>query len=194
MSGKVDYEQWQFLGLQGISDIVARLGKDDNAAVLASALPSLPDVPLDRFMQCLENVRYSGKLSVAIAKRIEDELNADPAQPALMASLLRALSGNEAVSERQRLIGRVLNSEFKKEVEALAAISGRAWNDLKEGDLMQLFLEAAALQEQEVFNIILVDLMTIPDMRAKVLLGLRHTERSTELSKRIGSFMGGVIS
>ena len=194
LSGKVDYEQWQFLGLQGISDIVARLGKDDNAAVLASALPSLPDVPLDRFMQCLENVRYSGKLSVALAKRIDEELRADSIQVALMASMMRALSGNEAASERVRLIKEVLSSDLRQEVEILAALSGRAWDDLKETDLMQLFLEGSALQEQEVFNILLVDLMTIPDMRAKVLVGLRNPERSVDLIKRIGNFMGGVIS
>ena len=194
LAGNVGFEQWQFLGLQGISDVVARLDKDDNAAELANALPSLPDVPLDRFMQCLENVRYSGKLSAAIAKRIEQELTSNSTQPTLMASLLRALSGNEAASERGRLIAAVLNSDLRKEVEVLAAISGRAWGDLKENYLMQRFLEGAALQEQEVFNVLLVDLMTIPDMRAKVLVGLRNPERSAELSKRIGSFMGGVIS
>ena len=100
----------------------------------------------------------------------------------------------EAASERARLIKEVLSSDLRKEVEVLAAISGRAWGDLKETDLMQLFLEGAALQEQEVFNILLVDLMTIPDMRAKVLVGLRNPERSVDLIKRIGNFMGGVIS
>ena len=194
LTGKIGFEQWQFLGLQGISDVVARLDKDDNAATLASALPNLPDVPLDRFMQCLENVRYSGKLSVALAKRIDEEMKVEEKQPTLMASLVRALSGNEASSERKRQIREILSSDSRKEVEVLAAISGRAWGDLKEAELMQLFLEGAALQEQEVFNILLVDLMTIPDMRPKVLVGLRNPNRSVDLIKRIGSFMGGVIS
>ena len=193
LSGKIGFEQWQFLGLQGISDVIARLDKDDNAALLASALPHLPDVPLDRFMQCLENVRYSGKLSAAIATRIDSEVKAELIQPSLMASLFRALSGSEAKGERVRLLTEVLISESRKEVEVLAAVSGRAWNDLKEDELMQHFLEASALQEQEVFNILLVDLMTIPDMRAKVLVSLRDPQRSVELSRRIGSFMGGVI-
>ena len=194
LSGKTGYDQWQFLGLQGISDVVARLSKDDNAATLASALAKLPDVPLDRFMQCLENVRYSGALSAAVTQRLTSEMKADPVQSPLMASLLRALSGSEAKSERLRLISEVLSSNLRQEIEVLAAVSGRGWSDLKEAPLMQQFLEAAALQDQEVFNILLVDLMTIPDMRAKVLVGLRSPDRSTALSKRIGAFMGGVIS
>ena len=194
LSGKLGFEQWQFLGLQGISDVVARLDEEDNAATIASALPNLPDVPLDRFMQCLENVRYSGKLSVALAKRIANEMSVEPKQAPLMASLLRALSGSEAKSERLRVVNEVLATDWRQEIEVLAAISGRAWTDLKDDATMQQFLEAAALQEQDVFNILLVDLMTIPDMRAKVLVGLRSPERSPALSKRIGSFMGGVIS
>lgn len=194
LAGKAGLEQWQFLGLQGIADVIARLNEEDNAAALASALPSLPDVPLDRFMQCLENVKYSGKLSAALAKRITDEMAVETKQAPLMASLLRALSGSEAKGERLRLVNKILGSDWKQEVEVLAAISGRAWGDLKDDATMQLFLEAAALQEQDVFNILLVDLMTIPDMRAKVLVGLRSPERSADLSKRIGSFMGGVIS
>ena len=193
LSGKTGFEQWQSLGLQGIADVIARLDQDDNAATLASALPGLPDVPLDRFMQCLENVRYSGKLSASVAKRITQEMTAESKQPALMASLLRALSGSEAKSERQRLLTEVLGSDWREQVEVLAAISGRAWSDLQEDKIMQQFLEAAALQDQDVFNILLVDLMMIPDMRAKVLMGLRNPERSAALSRCIGSFMGGVI-
>ena len=194
LSGKIGFEQWQFLGLQGIADVIARLDKDENADKLANALSHLPDVPLDRFMQCLENVRYSGKLSAELAKRISKELDAELMQPPLLASLLRALSGSEAKSEKVRLITEVLGADCRQEVDVLAAISGRSWNELKDDGLMQLFLEAMALQDQEVFNILLVDLMTIPEMRAKVLVGLRNPDRSVGLSKRIGRFMGGGIS
>ena len=194
LSGEQGFEQWQFLGLQGIADVIARLDQDNNAANLAAALPSLPDVPLDRFLQCLENVSYSGKLCASVARRITEEMKSESKQPPLMASLLRALSASEASSERQRLIIEVLRSDWGKEIEVLAAISGRAWGDLREDKTMQLFLEAAALQAQDVFNILLVDLMTIPDMRAKVLAGLRNPGRSAALSQRIGGFMGGVIA
>ena len=194
LSGKDGFERWEFLGLQGIADVIARLEHDGNASKLATALPSLPDVPLDRFMQCLENVSFAGTLSASVAKRITEEMNSETKQPPLMASLLRALSGSEARSERQRLITEVLTSEWREEIEVLAAISGRAWGDLRAGKIMQHFLEATALQEQDVFNILLVDLMTIPDMRPKVLAGLRNPERSSLLSQRIGGFMGGVIA
>ena len=38
-----------------------------------------------------------------------------------------------------------------------------------------------------------LEMMTLPEMRTKILMGLRNPERSTQLSKSIGGFMGGVI-
>ena len=193
LSGALGYDQWQFLGLQGVADVVARLAKDDNATALATALPNLPDMPLDTFMQTLEHVSFSGRLSAAVAARLQQETQAEAPQPPLLASLIRALSGSEAKAERVRLLAEVLDSELSQHIDVLAAISGRCWEDLQDSALLQQFLEASAFQEQNVFNILLVDLMTLPDMRTAVLIALRHPERSSELSQRIGGFMGGVI-
>lgn len=194
LSGDLGFDQWQFLGLQGVADVVARLSEEDNASLLASALPNLPDTPLDIFMQSLEHITYSGYLSAAVAERLQQEMGAESPQPPLLASLIRALSGSEAKAERCRLLSEVLTSPLAGQVDVLAAISGRCWTDLNDESLMQLFLEATSTQEQNVFNILLVDMMTLPEMRAKVLVGLRNPERSVALSKRIGGFMGGVIS
>jgi hypothetical protein len=193
LSGKVGFDQWQFLGLQGVADVIARLSKEGNAANLASAIPKLPDMPLDTFMQALEHVKFSGKLSSVIVERLQQEIAKEAPQPPLLASLLRALSSSEAKQSRIDLIRQLLSSKLSENIDLLAAISGRCWLDLQDESLMQGFLEAAAIQDQNVFNILLVDLMTLPDMRAKVLMGLRNPERSIELSKKIGGFMGGVI-
>lgn len=194
LSGDVGFDQWQFLGLQGVADVIARLEIDNNAHALAQAVAKLPDVPLDTFMQCLENVRYSGKLSVAVSERLVSEMAKDSPQAPLMASLIRALSGSEAKTERMRLLQEILSSPFAEQIDVLAAVSGRCWNDLQDESLLMAFLEAAAHQEQTVFNILLVDLMTLPDMRQKVLMSLRNPARSAMLSKCIGGFMGGVIT
>ncbi|RVU84275.1 DUF3549 family protein [Leucothrix sargassi] len=194
LSGKVGFDQWQFLGLQGVADVIARLSQEGNAANLASALPKLPDMPLDTFMQALEHVKFSGQLSAAVVTRLQAEADKESPQPPLLASLLRALSSSEAKQSRVDLIRQFLSNEkLATNIDLLAAISGRCWLDLHDETLLHSFLEAAALQEQNVFNILLVDLMTLPDMRAKVLSGLRNPERSAGLSKRIGGFMGGVI-
>ena len=193
LSGKVGFDQWQFLGLQGVADVIARLSQEGNAAHLASAIPKLPDMPLDTFMQALEHVKFSGPLSAAVVSRLQAEAAKEAPQPPLLASLLRALSSSEAKQSRVDLITQLLDSELAGNIDLLAAISGRCWLDLYDESLLQSFLEAASLQEQNVFNILLVDLMTLPDMRPKVLAGLRNPERSAALSKKIGGFMGGVI-
>ncbi|PWQ96297.1 DUF3549 family protein [Leucothrix arctica] len=193
LSGKLGFDQWQCLGLQGVADVIARLSQEGNAANLASAIPKLPDMPLDTFMQALEHVKFSGKLSAVVVARLEEEAAKESPQPPLLASLLRALSSSEAKQSRVVIIKKLLNSTLAGNIDLLAAISGRCWLDLQEESLLQNFLEAAALQEQNVFNILLVDLMTLPDMRTKVLMGLRNPERSVDLSKKIGGFMGGVI-
>ena len=193
LSGKVGFDQWQFLGLQGVADVIARLSQEGNAAHLASAIPKLPDMPLDTFMQALEHVKFSGPLSAAVVSRLQAEAAKEAPQPPLLASLLRALSSSEAKQSRVDLIKQLLDSELAGNIDLLAAISGRCWLDLYDESLLQSFLEAASLQEQNVFNILLVDLMTLPDMRPKVLAGLRNPERSAALSKKIGGFMGGVI-
>ncbi|PID46747.1 MAG: hypothetical protein CSB47_02530 [Proteobacteria bacterium] len=193
LSGKLGFDQWQFLGVQGIADVVSRLQQDNNAECLAKALPHLPDAPLDAFMQYLEHVTYSGQLSAAVSARLQREMCSESPQAALLASLIRALSGSEVSAGRMAVLAEILDSHHAENVEVLAAISGRCWNDLLDESLMYKFLEAAALQEQNVFNTLLVDLLTLPEMRTKVLMGLRRPERSAELSRRIGGFMGGVI-
>lgn len=193
LSGKLGFDQWQFLGLQGVADVIARLSQEGNAANLAAAIPNLPDMPLDTFMQALEHVKFSGPLSAAVVKRLQEESLKEAPQPPLLASLLRALSSSEAKQSRVDLIRTLLSSELAGNIDLLAAISGRCWLDLQDESLLHSFLEAAALQEQNVFNILLVDLMTLPDMRTKVLTGLRNPERSNDLSKKIGGFMGGMI-
>ena len=194
LKGDLGFDQWQFLGLQGVADVISRLKQDYNAESLALALPNLPDAPLDIFMQCLEHVKFSGRLSVAVSARLQQEMASEAPQPPLLASLIRALSSSEAQTERVRLLSEILVSHLAENVDVLAAISGRCWADLQNASLLQQFLEAASSQEQNVFNILLVDLMTLPEMRAKILMGLRNPERSTQLSKKIGGFMGGVIS
>ena len=193
LRGDLGFDQWQFLGLQGVADVIARLKQDSNAEFLAAALPDLPDAPLDIFMQCLEHVKFSGRLSVAVSERLQQEMNSEAPQPPLLASLIRALSSSEAQPERLRLLSKILSSPFAENVDVLAAISGRCWTDLQDATVLHQFLEAASSQEQNVFNILLVDMMTLPEMRTKILMGLRNPERSTQLSKSIGGFMGGVI-
>jgi hypothetical protein len=53
-SGRLGWEQWSFLGYQGIADLAARLAQDDNRQRLKTAIPELPPAPLEAL--CHNNI------------------------------------------------------------------------------------------------------------------------------------------
>ncbi len=76
-SGSLGWDQWPFVGYQGIADMAARAEASDNATVLATAVPVLPLRPLEALCHCLENAPTPVKLSRALFDRGVEELNAD---------------------------------------------------------------------------------------------------------------------
>jgi hypothetical protein len=79
-AGKPGYEQWNFVGLQGIADVVARLDEDtldgkSNAQTLAQAIPAIPATPFTALCSCLESVAIDKPLSNTIAARISKALH-----------------------------------------------------------------------------------------------------------------------
>ncbi len=197
LSGALGYEQWQFLGLQGIADVVARLDEENNAALLVDAIAQMPDVPLESFSYALENVLLQEELLNALITRLKKELVENVSDNAahnmaLVAALVRAISGGQVEATRKDVWKKVLLSRFSKEIEVLVAISGRAWVDLEDGTLLGLFVEALALQNQLAFNAILTDLMLLPGMKKRVLEVMRKPERSSVLSEKLNGFMRGV--
>jgi hypothetical protein len=188
LSGKLGYEQWQFLGLQGIADMIARLHLDNNAALLRDAVPQLPTPPLISFAENLEHTVVGTGLSLALTQRLEQALEAQEVNAPLIAALIRALSSSQEEATRQQMLKQVLTRKAAKEIEVIAAIAGRAWQDITQEELLPLFIQTVAHQPQAAFNVILVDLMGIPDKRDPVLKVLRSPQRTALLSKRIGGF------
>ena len=196
LSGDAGYEQWQFLGLQGIADVVARLDKDNNEQLLAAAISELPETPLESFCQALESVHPKGFLAKELVKRLKQEVDVsesgadkDVCNIQLVSMLARALSGAKPDSLRQEAILDLLSSHLSSEIEVLAAISARAWDDLKCDEILRLFIDNLANQDQRAFNAILSDLMMIPRMRELVMDVLRSPDRSNEVSQRLSGFM-----
>ena len=188
LSGKLGYEQWQFLGLQGIADIIARLHLDNNAALLCDAVPQLPAPPLISFAENLEHTVVGSELTLALRQRLEQALEAQELNVLLIAALIRALSSSKEEATRQNILKQVLTQKAGQEIEVIAAIAGRAWQDITQEALLALFIQTLAHQPQTAFNVILVDLMGIPEKREPVLKVLRNPRRSELLSQRIGGF------
>jgi hypothetical protein len=188
LTGDAGYEQWQFLGLQGIADVVARLDEDDNENLLAKAIGLMPEMPLVSFCSALENVQPQGLLSQALADKLKLVLDAGTNNQ-LTAMLVRALSGSKPESLRHEQLQLVLASPLGKDVEILVAISGRSWNDLFSKSVLEAFVDNLAEQNEMAFNAILSDLMMIPDMREKLLDVMRSPQRAELLGEKLNQFL-----
>jgi len=192
LAGSLGYEQWQFLGLQGIADVVARLDEGDSETLLIGALAKMPETPLEKFALLLENIHPNKSLTVSLIGLLNKEIESDSPNIKLAAALLRALSGAKPDKLRKLFFLQLLTTEeansLSSNIEILVVFSGRAWKDLDD-ELLTLFIERLAAQEQVAFNAVLSDVMMLPNMKQKVLAVMRRPDRSDKLSEKINNFM-----
>lgn len=188
--GDLGWEQWSFVGYQGIADIAARLALDDNERMLIAALPLLPPNPLQALCHCLENEQIPVQLAKVLLSMTRNQLRQQTPSSAITTAAIRGISRSRARSLRRQLIADVLHSPIASDAEVLAAISGRAWETLGEHALAVPFLESLAINSagQQFFNQCLADLLFIPNMREPLLQVMRAADRSAELSRAVGSF------
>lgn len=179
---------WQELGVQGVADFCARLGEDDNEAVLAKALPQLDDNFLLQLLPQLENEVISHSLATAIAERCEQADN-----PNLMSSAIRALSQSRG-DTLETYVQQALTSGHQNNVEVLVAISGRAWDVLYDETVALRFLEALARNDagQEGFNHVLRDILYLPHIGPVIRNAFRSEARSPTLIGCLGEFLKDV--
>ncbi len=186
--GKAGFEQWAFVGFQGIADLAARLDESDNNDMLSRAITELPLQPLEALCQCLEHESIEDNLALAISEAMETFLE-DAAQHANIISLcLRGISHARNQELLQEQVFKVLSSTAATHPEVLASISGRCWLALKSEQLMLAYLESLAhcTEGQEFFNLVVVDLINIPGMSEPLHQAIRNPQRSEILSTAIG--------
>lgn len=181
MQGAMGFDQWAFVGLQGLADFAVRLDELDNAPILAAAIAELPEEVLIPLCHAMENVGLPAKVLQALQARLQEE-------PSLLlqTAICRGVSFADTPQRRQVLL-QLLEGEQGNEVELLAAIAARAWDSLTEEQTGLLFLERLAENShgQEVFNEMLADLMFIPGMREPLFSSLRNPGRSEKLSQAL---------
>ncbi|AQP37271.1 DUF3549 family protein [Vibrio anguillarum] len=181
-SGDLGWENWQTVGLQGITDICARLNKEQNSVLLRKALNHLPAQPLYALLGALE---HSAPLNDKLALRLQEMamLHIESHEPDLflLSALIRALSGaNNALTAT--LVERILQSPRLSHQEILIAIAGRSWHVLSNPLLAETFLlRLAQTGNQALFNQLFADLVMLPELRM-VLLPLLHSSPSFELA------------
>ena len=190
-SGTTDWDEWQTLGIQGIADLAARLGYDNNQQNIINALPYLPQQPLQSLALCLENQeKISTELATAIAKQAEFELQKGNQDSAIL--LLRALASAPAAGICKALLEKQFASNLIYNEHWYISIAGRLWTQLEDETLLNRFFEALANHHRDLFPELFVDLVAIPALRDKVLKQLRLSARSAALSEAIGMLFSGV--
>lgn len=195
-TGKSGWDQWSLVGYQGIADIATRLDQDDNESAVASALKVIPAQPFVALCHCLENETISVEVTQALKKRITTELSSEAPDLGLLTAALRGAAQSKSETVKLTIAQSILEAPCGNHIEILAALSGRAWEWLKNDQVRMLFLERLAENNagQDAFNQCLADLLFMPGLRGPLLESVRDPERSNQLSAAIGELFTGVTN
>jgi len=185
--GGQGFEQWQFVGLQGIADLAVR--HEEHAGLLANAIPQLPTEPFNVLCGCLENETLGDELVDSIAQRLQTALGADTPDPVLIAAALRGLSNGRPREKVIAACGAALDSASGSHPEVLAAIAGRAWEALYDDALRARFLQRLAESGQRAFDSILADLLFLPVLRNLLLADIRGSQQPQAVREAVTAFI-----
>ncbi|MET0065024.1 MAG: DUF3549 family protein [Candidatus Thiodiazotropha sp.] len=194
LGGALSWDQWAFIGYQGIADVAARLASDPQLQQIADAIEALPPAPLEALCHCLENSAVPEEISAALLARIKAELERDTPDPQVLSAGIRGIAQSTSDIIRNKLIIEILSDDISIRSDLLVSIAGRAWEALRDPVLRNLFLERMAVNEagEAFFNAVLSDLLYLPDTRPLLQSSLRQAERSEALSLAIGRFFAHV--
>ncbi|WP_199455675.1 DUF3549 family protein [Vibrio owensii] len=180
-SGDLGWDNWQTVGLQGITDMAARLGKEQNAVTLRKALNHLPNEPLYALLGALEHVGLQERLAERIAEKAQQEIESNEPDLFLLSALIRALAG-APTDISLPILKAILQSPRLSHQEVLIGIAGRTWHLLADASVAEQFLlRLAQTGNQALFNQLFADLVMLPELRM-VLLPLLHSSPSEELA------------
>ncbi|MEW8053524.1 MAG: DUF3549 family protein [Candidatus Thiodiazotropha sp.] len=192
--GDLGWDQWSFIGYQGIADLTARLDQHGNTQRLAKSIPSLPPSPLEALCHCLENEVIPHTIAKALVQRGLSTLQQDRPNPQILSAVVRGLSQSSEKTIRDDFMHRLLDHSISRRSDLLAAIAGRAWESLEDVSLRHRYLERLADNEvgQTFFNGILSDLLYLPATRSDMQSSLRNPKRTERLSQVIGTFFSQI--
>ncbi|MBD1575089.1 MULTISPECIES: DUF3549 family protein [Vibrio] len=188
-SGDLGWANWQTVGLQGITDMCARLSDNQNTVAIRKALPQLAKdtqchPALYVLLGALEHVTLDEKLSQRIAElALEQSQHAQP-DLFLLSAYVRALSGGDE-TQLQAVIEAILAKPELSHAEVLIAIAGRCWSQLTtEARAGKFLLRLAQTDNQNLFNQLFADLVMLPELRM-TFLPLLHNTPSPELANAL---------
>ncbi|MBW3694344.1 DUF3549 family protein [Vibrio sp. T187] len=180
-TGDLGWDNWQTVGLQGITDMCARLDHNQNGVAIRKALKKLPSEPLYATLGALEHTQLPEKLAERIQELAEQEISSAEPDLFLLSALVRALSGAPNTINTS-VIKAILASPRLSHQEVLIGLAGRSWQSLQDPTIAEQFLlRLAQTGNQTLFNQLFADLVMIPTLRM-VFLPLLNSSPSEELA------------
>jgi hypothetical protein len=185
LSQEGNWDNWQHVGVQGITDFIARIKQNNNDELLINALPYLPTEVLSPVCSALENEEFSISLINALISEFKlalfckDNANKAPV-------LLRSLAANSHHVYVKDTVSQILNQP-EVSTDLLVTLSSRCWLALAdERTLSSYFEHLLKSKESELFSSIFKDLVTLPTVRAIAFQCIRSESRSPALAKAVG--------
>ncbi len=183
-SGGLGWDNWQTVGLQGITDICARLGQEQNSVMVRKAISHLPSQPLYALLGALEHTPLQGKIAERLQEFAQAEISSSDPDLFLLSALTRSLAGSDE-KPLGSIVDSILANPRLSHQEVLIGIAGRAWHVLNDNKRAEQFLlRLAQTGNQALFNQLFADLVMLPELRM-VLLPLLHGTPSEELAKAL---------
>lgn len=185
-SGKLGFDDWQALALQGIADFAARLDHDNNQANLLAAWQHLPAPVRQPLCAMLENITINTPVAETLQQSALTAIEQN--DKALLIDCLRAISHTPATGLVSQLLEQVMQSPFAHDSDICQVIAGRCWQQLNQPERLKTFMEncAANTEEPALFSSIFADLVAIALLRPHLLALLRDQNRSPQLTSAIG--------
>ncbi|MCO7208298.1 DUF3549 family protein [Pseudoalteromonas sp. B5MOD-1] len=185
-SGKLGFDNWQSVAVQGIADFAMRLDNDNNLANLQAAWGQLPVEVLQPLSAMLEHVAIE---PVFAEQLLAYGLNAiEHKDDIALVAALRSLSKTPAQGLTAQLVDAVLRSDMNTQSDVLLTIAGRCFSTLEDPERLHVFMDCCAhhTKIEQLFVSIFTDLVAIPSIRPHLLGLLRKENRSETLARAIG--------
>ncbi|REL32383.1 DUF3549 family protein [Thalassotalea euphylliae] len=195
VSGQLAWDEWQTIGIQGISDLAAEINQASISEAVAKNLHNFDANVLIPFCHALENQQLPLNVLealVALIKQINAKTLASTesasTESEVTAQMIRALASSAEHPHAIALIGELLAKPQADDI--YITIAGRCWLGLNATTLEQLLSQLADKSDLALFTAIFKDLVAIPALRPHVFAVMRSETRSDALAKAIGQLFG----
>lgn len=183
---------WQNLGVQGITDFIARINLENHSELLLKALPHLPNEVLSPVCSALENEQYPvdllDMLITLLKKAVATEVTSatESVESKEATQLLRSLAASSHHIHVKDAV-KALLSQQQVSIDLLITLSGRCWQALDDEDTLTCYFEHILKHNDlPLFSSVFKDIVSIPLLRTIAFQCIRSEKRTPALTQAVG--------